>query len=248
MKLFRYLPIDDAFWRELTGSELYCGHADGLNINDPPECRIDMEAAIARARAVVTDRERLEEIAFLERRLDRYEEKRSAMGVCSFSAVPDNTVNWSRRADDHKGVCLTYSLPDDYIIRPFPRADAGSVLLGVQPVKYGNNAVTEWLVHGDFYAPTGGSIVDNAAVRSVTTKGIAWAYEQEVRLLTHEKSNFRLPLDSLNQVMFGMSISDEAKQQIARRAKERNPSVKFLQAQPSAASDYGMHVMLTDFV
>jgi hypothetical protein len=98
----------------LVNQSLYFAKPDTLN--DPFDCRIDLQKAIERAALSATgDRKN-----FLSSFLGNPEFLRiwkstfDSIGVCCFSRTIEDTLLWTHYADDHKGVCLGYP-PRDWV-------------------------------------------------------------------------------------------------------------------------------------
>jgi len=98
----------------IVNSELYFARPDCLN--DPFDCQIDIIASFENAvsRADEPTRSLLKKIRHNDY-LDRLQTEIKNMGVCSFSLTQENRLMWSHYADEHRGICLTYSIPKSFI-------------------------------------------------------------------------------------------------------------------------------------
>jgi hypothetical protein len=140
-----------------------------------------------------------------EELLRRYEK-----GIVCLAERSDCPLMWSHYGDQHKGVCIGYSVPE-------------GATENLHKVSYGGSRLIE---ASAVAAMVGG---DEAARRKVdeavlTKKAAAWRYEREWRLIGPRGAQDS-PLE-LEEVVFGMRCSSAVKYVIAKALAERWKRVK----------------------
>ena len=232
---FKYRGINKRLLESLVNSQLYFARPDTLN--DPFDCRIDLQAAFERAyerasgghlqwlRSVIEDGKSFQE---LERTF-------SGLGVCSLSMSQDNTLMWSHYGDEHRGVCLTYQFTKEFLLKP------AIGLAGIARVTYDDNAFTSWLaidqgIVGREYLQELGKIY-------LTTKSPAWRYEDEVRIVLNSQGLLDIPKSSLLQVCFGLRTPQEDIDLVVKLATEHAGCKRFARMIRDQRSDFGLAVV-----
>ena len=132
-------------------------------------------------------------------------------GIVSLAGQETCPLMWSHYGDQHRGICIGYSLPDDATV-------------DIHKVKYGGSRRVK---ASDVAAMLQD---DDAAQREVDgavllRKANSWSYEQEWRLigpLGLQDSPFVLEL-----VIFGMRCKDSTKYVVMKALENREKSVKF---------------------
>ncbi len=124
-------------------------------------------------------------------------------GVWSFSRELLSPLLWAHYGDNHRGLCLTYELPEN-----FWNHECGDVI-GVSAVDYGKNQVTQWFVeNAPIYwdlGPSGSQqFIVELITRLLTAKDECWHYEQENRVVARYPGAKFIPRESLIQVCFGL--------------------------------------------
>ena len=71
-----------------------------------------LENAISRSQSDV--QARLKKLRAMKGFFDKVQTDLRNVGVCSFSLELTNTLMWSHYADEHRGICLTYSFPESF--------------------------------------------------------------------------------------------------------------------------------------
>jgi hypothetical protein len=233
----RYRAVNSFLWQELELSELYCSAPEGLN--DVFDCRLEWRGSFERALMVEgIDGRRREQLKAMRAAFEQAKPT-PALGLCCFTAKADDHLMWAHYADAHRGVCLMYDLPVDYVGATHKRPDEFFMLAGV-PVIYGDNAFFDWLATGDLDGPPIGDPVINAVTRTLNIKASNWAYEEEFRILMSRPGRLTLEPAFLAQVTFGINTSDEHRRMITRIAKRSNQNVKIAEVKRSRSSDFGL--------
>ncbi|HUX65633.1 MAG TPA: DUF2971 domain-containing protein, partial [archaeon] len=172
--LYKFRPINKYLIESLVTRSLYFAKLDELN--DPFDCRIDLEGALKRAElSAIGDRKKFLS-SFLDdpNKFQHWQSYISNVGACSFSRVNANTLLWVHYADAHRGVCLEYKFQSSYFLPPeFNLTVAGNV-------EYLQEPLTEWLKNAPIEsAPFAEGLIH----RYFKTKSPAWCYEMEARII-----------------------------------------------------------------
>lgn len=137
--------------------------------------------------------------------------RRYSKGIVSLAERATCPLMWSHYGDQHKGLCIGYSIP--------ARA-AGDL----QKVRYGGSrliaaSAVAAMLNGDEEARRK---VNDAVL---TKKAIDWRYEREWRLIGPRGSQ-NSPLE-LEEIIFGMRCSNAVKFTVVRALAERSRSIRF---------------------
>lgn len=209
IRTFKFAKINDRLIQSLIKSEIYFSVPEKLN--DPFDCRINVKKALDNAisqsveperRFLVGVREHMQQfISDVERDIQTY-------GVWSFSRELINPLMWAHYSDEHRGLCLTYELPEN-----FWNHQCGDVV-GVSAVDYGKNQITQWFVEKakEFWerGPDGSTQFGVELITLLlTAKDECWHYEQENRVIARYPGPKPILRESLVQVCFGLRTSPE---------------------------------------
>lgn len=248
-KLFRYKSVNEFLWQELELAELYCCTPPALN--DPFDCRIDWRNSLERAgRHDGLSNERRAAVDEIKAEFER-RDPGHRVGVCCFTCKVDDHLMWAHYADGHRGVCLMYDIPDDYLMEKHPPSGGGMVrralrdhngffFMGGAPIKYDDNAFYNWLTEGDLDEAGTGWMPGNALAKLFSSKAKVWAHEEEFRIITSQPGRLCLDPSFLSQVVFGTATSDDHRRLIERMAKRNNPHVNVQPATRSTTADFGI--------
>ena len=138
--------------------------------------------------------------------LGRYEK-----GIVSFAERDDCPLMWSHYGDQHRGICLGYSVPE--------RATGDVHRVDYEGVRLVKASEVSAMLDGNDEAR---ARVDAAVM---LRKAENWSYEREWRLIGRRGSEGS-PLE-LEEVIFGMRCKDSAKYTIIKALESRRGSVKF---------------------
>ena len=201
--LFKFCDINKNLIDSLAKGYLYFANPERLN--DPFDCQIDIKRSAQNAISKLTGKRKdnLAKLAGLDRYFDQIQKDTANVGICSFSLELGNSLLWSHYANAHKGLCLTYSIPGNFI------DNESNEITGVAAVEYGDSTLTDWFVN---YATEDGSFEFKkfalALIKKVLTiKGKCWDYEKEVRIIKQVQSTITIPKEFLKQVCFGLNTS-----------------------------------------
>lgn len=132
-------------------------------------------------------------------------------GIASFAERAICPLMWSHYGDQHRGICIGYSVPDK----------AASDLW---KVRYGGSRLVEAsevaaMIDGDDIARRK---VDEAVLMR---KAASWGYEREWRLIGRRGTQSS-PLE-LEEIVFGMRCRPSSEYTVAKALESRDRSVKF---------------------
>ncbi len=179
-------------------------------LNDPFDCQIDIQKSLDTAikkvkgddaRVLLAIKERLNQF------FPRLESDIKTFGVWSCSMELKNSLMWSHYGDDHKGVCLTYALPETFIDHTL-----GEVM-GIHPIDYGENPIVDWFVEisKHQHAPDFGEFATDLTIKLLTSKDKCWEYEKEGRVISRDQGPKEIGKSALRQVCFGLRTPERDK-------------------------------------
>jgi hypothetical protein len=137
--------------------------------------------------------------------------KRYAKGIFCLGTRASCPLMWSHYGDQHRGLCIGYTVPDRERANLFKVQYGGSRLVRTSDVAA--------MLDGNSDAA---KAVDSAVLLK---KAADWKYEREWRLLGARGSQ-RSPLE-LSSVTFGMRCSSTVKHAVVKALDERDRVVKF---------------------
>jgi len=142
---------------------------------------------------------------------------RGAVSLAASSLCP---LMWSHYGDQHKGICLGYSVPS-------------SIVSNLHKIVYGGSRCVKASVVAAMLSGDGAArrIVDAAIFMR---KAKAWSYEREWRLIGPR--GIQASMLELEEVVFGMRCSNEDKYIIVRSLIERRNSIRFYEIVPQTGS------------
>lgn len=203
----KFKAISDRLLKSLEASEIYFAPPDALN--DPFDCQID----VGKARKLAQSSNGIVPSPVEEERWEAFEVNFGQLALtcgvfslCGGEVIgPNSHLFWPHYGDDHKGICLTYRIPTSFV----EEND-----LGIDRVKYNPE--------GLFTAITGFKIdpippmsdLQPLIVAMLTTKASAWAYEEEVRMVSAKPGPISLPRGCLVQVCFGLRVPPSERQRL----------------------------------
>lgn len=205
---FKFRSVNKHLIDSLMKSTLYFAHPRQLN--DPLDCNLDIKKSIRNALPFLgNDRvAKLENLLKKDSFFKAIQEKISEVGVCSFSLTLKQPLMWSHYANNHRGVCILYDIPPDFL-------DDKDKIIGVSKVSYEPNTLTNWFMNIDeelFNAPS--QFVVELAKVLLTAKAPPWAYEEEARIIRPNGGPFKIPRELIKQICYGLQTPPEDKELI----------------------------------
>jgi len=234
-RVFKYTPVNKYFLDGLVKGYIYC--APPHSLNDPFDCNVVLSESIDRA--IVTSsgihRKNLADLNHNAPLLSFIEDSVSKAGVCSFSMDLLKPVLWSHYAEDHKGVCCMYEIPEEFIDWKTNK------IIGISDVEYGDNLITEALlsIAGKLPSLTTPEVFRELSTPIFSSKGLHWEYEQEVRIIRGESGRLNIDKDYLKQVCFGLHTSDNDMELVIKVITDSGYSPEFCTI-TKTHSDFGI--------
>lgn len=127
------------------------------------------------------------------------------VSVVCFSKKLDNTLMWSHYAKNHTGLCFTYEIPPEFILKNSPQ------IIGWDEVKYENEEIKKFFLS---FIPNKDAnefecFIEPLITRILSTKSEAWSYEKEFRIVKSEPGKFDIDRKCLKQICFGLATTHE---------------------------------------
>jgi hypothetical protein len=180
MYLYRYQPINKLTLSNLSKRKNWV--ADPMEFNDPFEFHLKEEVGI--------NHRNNKKIKFVERYENSLKIKKliSTFGVVCYSSFYDRKLLWSHYADSHRGMCLVFDIPKEFIQKGFVKVDYG---------------------HETPFAHFNVDEADNwsSLLKIVRTKSIDWEYEEEYRQVFTKKNVHENYPGKLIEIIFGCQTS-----------------------------------------
>jgi hypothetical protein len=219
--LFKFRSINKYFLDSIVRPALYFSKPKGFN--DPFDCNINLRRIIARAAKAAINPQRVQNLRrILETSApDDWAKIVEKVGVCSFSVSAMHILMWSHYADHHKGVCLTYQVPDSFYIEDI----ATTHLLGRESAHYGPADLIQHFATGDLSNRQ--EFLNRLIELYVTTKHRCWRYEDEVRIVRGEDGALDIPAGFVRQICFGLETLASDIDLVTTLAKAYLPQVTF---------------------
>lgn len=240
--LYKYRPINKNLIDSIVKNELY--FSEPSQLNDPFDCQIDIKKSLSKAIEVTTETKKENLILLLEETdgLDEWQTNIKQFGICSFSLsregnILSNPLMWSHYADEHKGVCLYYEFPNEFINYEKNK------IIGIAEVEYSYNPLTEWFIeNADVFGEWGiEKFFFELGKNTLRNKSLPWKYEEEVRIVRPNKGTFEIDPKSLKQICFGLNTSTEDMELIKKITHHTNNNVSFCQA-THGETDFGITI------
>ena len=152
-------------------------------------------------------------------------------GIVSFAERDDCPLMWSHYGDQHRGICLGYSVPE-------------KAIEDVEQVAYGGDRLVK---ASDVGAMLDGDDEARARVDAAVMlrKAESWSYEQEWRLIGG-RGTAGSPLE-LEEIIFGMKCKESVKYTVMKALEDRSRSVEFYEMREERGTfNLGKHELVYD--
>ena len=118
------------------------------------------------------------------------------------------TLLWSHYADNHKGVCILYDIPMEFL-------DDEENILSVSKVTYDQDSLTAWFKTIAPKLPVSHKYLITELLKVViTVKSPPWRYEGEVRIIRPTSGSFKIDKSFVKQICFGLQSTDKVIQKV----------------------------------
>ncbi len=235
---FKYCRINKNVIYALIKGYIYCAGLEKLN--DPLDCRVDLIAAVERAIAKSEGKAKnnLQRLLASNDFLDSIVKKVAEVGICSFSRHLLKPMMWSHYADEHRGLCLFYRIPESFI-----NYDQNKII-GTSTMLYGDNILTDSLVEvaEDLSEIETEKVFKSIVVPLFTAKGKDWDVEDEWRIIREFPGQLTVDRAYLTQVCFGMATPERDKELVRNIVEGSGYEVEFCEIQRSN-TDFGLEAI-----
>lgn len=233
LNFFKFKSINMWLLDSVINSSIYAAKPESLN--DPFDCQIDLEFELKKA----TLNEMNHANAILQTALnnpafiDNWRSVLSSCGVVSFTQddashkAIENILMWTHYADEHKGVCLEYSVGEEYINNNWIGDDAENPLVMCRSVNYKSELSINCLGN-DFNNER--EFVIALLEDYLTMKTTPWGYEHEGRIIFTKNGSVALPREALVAVRFGLKSSSDHVRLIKRILADYSPETRVFKA------------------
>jgi len=239
--LFKFRKINKFLLEGLVNGTVYCAKPEKLN--DPFDCQVNIRRAAKNAIDEL-DGERKLNLEFfvkmLSQWMDELQNQLQSVAICSFSFNPpekriiDNPLLWSHYADEHRGVCLIYVVPEEFL-------NDKDKIIGIAPVEYGENLLKDFFL--DAFPTKKNDIkqfMDKLVEKSLIIKNSHWEYESEIRIIREKEGPFKLNKNHLQQVCFGLNTPGSDIDLVVELLDKLEYSVELYKMERCENSDFGI--------
>jgi hypothetical protein len=233
----KFKKVDDYLLDSLGKGYIYFSHPEQLN--DPFDCQINITKSLNCAIKISKGKvkEKLEQLNDEQAYLDDLNEKLSNTGVFSSSYNMHSKslrepLLWAHYADKHKGVCLIYNIPYEYI--------SEQSMAGV-PVQYEKNPLIKFFIKWakSREVLTQHEFIDELAKKYLGIKDKCWSYENEYRLVLASPGEFQLDKSFLEYVCYGLNTPQKDRETINSLLNNSGYEVGLLEMERTE-SDFGI--------
>jgi len=202
---FKYSKINNHLLSALEEGTVYFSNQKDLN--DPFDCELDIEKAITNAAKALNgdEADKIYDLLKIDGEFERFQSNVNEFGIFSSSLAMDEyqTLLWSHYADNHKGACVLYEMPMEFL-------DDEDEILGVSMMDYGQNTLTEWFKLLAPKLPVSHKYLITELLKVILTiKSPPWKYESEVRIIRPSYGSFKIDKSFVKQICFGLQATDE---------------------------------------
>jgi hypothetical protein len=220
---YKFRTINKHLIKSLVEPSLYFAKPDTLN--DPFDCRLNLNKAFQGKLSSNNEQEFI----------DKFRSRLENIGVCSFSSVINETLMWAHYADDHKGICLFYEFPKDFLLSEKLQ------FVEFDTVKYDSEPVTNFLTQlsQEKYV-CNDSFITTLIIIYLTSKNPAWGYEKEKRIIRREHGTVKINGNFLKRICFGLNTSKDDIDLVTKLARDYCNCTIFAQMVRDEESDFGL--------
>jgi hypothetical protein len=234
-RFYKYSKINNHFLKALEEGTIYFSRQKDLN--DPFDCELDIEKAIKNAATAISDgkAKKLRDLLKTSGEFERFQANVDKLGIFSSSGAMDEfqTLLWAHYADNHKGVCVLYEMPMEFL-------DDEDNILAVSKVAYGQDTLTEWFKALAKKLPVSHKYLITELLKVVlTAKSPPWQYEGEVRIIRPSSGSFEIDKSFLKQICFGLQSSDKEIEKVKSAIKGYKTKIDLYRA-IRGGTDFGI--------
>lgn len=239
--ILKFSTINRYLIDSLVHSRIYFARPDTLN--DPFDCQVDVTKSLRNAiEESPGPAKRTLDMLLLDdgfqAALNQSLQDLRHYGVFSASHKPslESPLMWSHYGNEHKGICLVYSIPDSFV------TPGHNGVVGIANVRYGMNLMTEW-----FKAlPSATGVHDipfEKMIRTILTiKSSCWEYEGEVRIIRNAAGSVAIDQSYLQHICFGLNTSEDDKRLVRRILEKFNYDTSYSEVRRTQR-DFGIEAV-----
>ena len=190
--------------------ELY--FANPASLNDPYDCQLSIvesiNYAVKNAKSDTSKPLSTEKLYLLDTLYScstKMEDEIRNAGVFSLSKTCKNVLMWSHYADEHKGLCIGYKLPED-----MSDFDSQDLMLSHCPCNYTHqNPIAAYLRCIDISTPLleWDGFWQIVLSIGLISKHKSWQYEKEVRILRKRSGTIMFNPKHISEIVFGLKTN-----------------------------------------
>jgi len=201
----KFKPLSQQLMKSLEASEIYFASPEQLN--DPFDCKIDLLMArelALKSQGLMSTPADDAQWQLLSGKLEKLLKTCGVFSLCGGQVIgPNAHLLWPHYGDSHEGLCLTYSIPESFVIEQ---------LIGVGSVEYTTKKLFNSIIDLKLDTiPTAEEMMPTI-ISLLTTKANAWSYEEEFRFVSYKPGPQKIPKEWLIQVCFGLRVSEPERQ------------------------------------
>lgn len=220
-RVFKYRPINKYLLDSLVSSELY--FASRTQLNDPFDCNIDIQLILDHLIETKSteDTDLFQEVLSGNKFMKQFLKDIDLLGIGSFSLNWDETLMWSHYADNHKGVCIIYDFPNDFIHNQ-------DKIFGASKVSYDSNTVSDWLQDNiKLFRSNYQEFFIRLLQKVLTSKAPSWIYEEEARIIRPITGQYKIQRNIMTTIIFGLRTTQQDEKLIRSIAEKYYEGVEY---------------------
>lgn len=206
--LYKFRSVNKNTISTLINSEIY--FASPSSLNDPYDCRIgiieSLEAAYDSSAVV---RHLVDNGGNMLKVLENMDSDIQGVGILSLTEAVSDTQMWTHYGDEHRGICLGFEFPEEWIF------DYEGGMIGGSPVVYDGGNPFLPIIHNCYKEnyengkpPPWGKVWPQMMINGLVTKSHDWAPEKEYRVIRKEPGQVKFLPEYLKEVVIGLNASE----------------------------------------
>ncbi len=217
----------------------YVYFASPEQLNDPFDCQINIAKSLSSAidKSTGKSKQKLKRLKSAQAQFDALNKKLSNSGIfsCSHNMHSKSLrqpLLWTHYADSHKGVCLVYNIPEEYVL---------SEPMAAVPVIYKSNPLIGFFIKWAKSSKkmSNHEFIDELAKMYLSIKDKWWSYEDEYRLIRENPGEFQLDRSYLKFVCYGLNTPQKDRKLIDSLLSNGGYEVEFYEIERTS-NDFGI--------
>jgi hypothetical protein len=235
--VFKFSKINKNLLDSLVHSRLHFARPETLN--DPFDCQVDVKKSLKKAveQSSGLSKKSLENLFDNEFQnvLNKNLQDLKDYGVFSASHKPslECPLLWSHYGNEHKGICLVYSIPNVFC------SPGNNGVFCILNVEYGENLLTDWFKELPSKTEIHSIAFEEMMKKILTIKSSCWKYEDEVRIIRNTSGYVSIDQSYLQHICFGLNTSEDDRKLIQKIMKKFKYDVAYSEIRRNQ-SDFGI--------